>query len=378
MQAIERSTGGNAAVNTHPSKRIAWVEPDESLVALCHKRVARMLKTRGLYYFWGRAEAKKRIYNAVLIDGRPLSYQGTGSEYFYSFLAFAGVLALLSLLVLGLVVYVVLYGEPPKMASITWPRYAAVVPTIFLLGIIYWRSVASELERTRWAGSAFKLTGSPWRYASLHLATLLALPLTLGWIIPFRQIRLKRELLGAVRCGASTCAFDGSARLLYRQFAVIWLGTILVYFCVVLVLSHTIGPAIVNASEQGNWSALLSPHVLPWLIGSTALGLLTFGFLQAWYRACTLNALAPNVLFGDARLVMHLPPLRYAANAMICTAIRFGSLTLYAPVADARAMRFVVRHTDLLAESSRVQFAGQDCAIARNHSFAAPATSVAS
>ena len=353
MLDMAPATGCDATLETEPSTRIVWVEPDESFVALCRKRIARMRKTRGLYYFWGRAEAKKRIYNAVHVDGRALSYQGTGSDYYYSFVALAGVFGLLALMVSGLITYAWLTGDVPNIEGITWTRYLAVIPTIFLLGVLTWRGMARELRRTRWAGTAFALSGSPWRYAGVHLATLLAVPLTLGWIIPFRQTRLQRELIGAVRHRDTACTFDGSTRPLYRRFAVIWFGTLLIYFGVVLVLAHTIGPAIVSAGDHGKWSALLGLGTLPWLIGATMLGLIAFGFLHAWYRACTLNAFAPHVSFGGARLTLSLPPVRYAANAIACTAIRLCSLSLYGPVADARAMRFFVSHADLTTTPSK-------------------------
>ena len=340
------------APDSAPPQRVAWIEPDESFAALCHKRIARMGKTRGLYYFWGRAEAKKRLYNAVRIDGKPLSYHATGSEYYRGFLIAVGIVAGLALLLLGVIAYAWLFGITPDVNGITWTRYLAVVPTIVLLGVMAWRGIARDLQRTGWAGSAFDLIGSPWRYAGLHLATLLALPLTLGWIIPYRQARLQREVIGAVRHGGVACAFDGSARPLYARFAVIWFATLLIYLAIVAVLGQTIGPAIVSAGKHGNWSALLAADTLPWLIAASAPGLIAFGFVHAWYRACTLNAFAPHIAFGTARLVLALPPWRYAANTMVCIAIRLGSLTLYAPVADARAMRFFVRHADLTADTA--------------------------
>lgn len=95
-----------ATPETDGAPTITWVEPGEGFLHLSLRNLALTIATGGAYHFWGRAEARQRIYAAVHIDGKPLAYTGTGREGFIGFLI---ALAVVALVIGGAWIYKLLY-----------------------------------------------------------------------------------------------------------------------------------------------------------------------------------------------------------------------------------------------------------------------------
>ena len=58
-----------ATVAATTSGRVAFVQPAESFLRLALRNLLLTLATGGIYYFWGRVEARKRLMSALRVDG---------------------------------------------------------------------------------------------------------------------------------------------------------------------------------------------------------------------------------------------------------------------------------------------------------------------
>ena len=72
------------------------------------------------------------------------------------------------------------------------------------------------------AASAAGLSGARRRFAWTYLWTTLLIPLTLGWILPWRAVRLQRALFNDTRFGDKAFTFTGRAGPLYKRFWLVW------------------------------------------------------------------------------------------------------------------------------------------------------------
>ena len=200
--------------------RIAWAEPAQSWVALSMLNSGLRLLTLGLYHFWGKTEIRQRIWQAVRIDGEPLEYRGTGGELFRSFLIVFLVI-LLPVSILGFVVPFLVNGHEAVMGG-----YNLLVWTFLLMlsGVAMHRARRYRLSRTAFRGIRGGLSGASMPFAWTYIWTLLLVPLTFGWIYPYRALVLHRALTQASRFGDAPFTFTGKASALYRRFWVVWVA----------------------------------------------------------------------------------------------------------------------------------------------------------
>ncbi len=187
--------------------RLSWVQP-QGLVRLSAVNFVLRILTLGFYNFWGKTEVRKRIWSAVRIDGEPLHYSGTGKELFLGFLI-VFFLVVLPILLLSVAVALTFSPESGAFDAYQVVLYAVV---FFLTGFAIYRAQRYRLSRTTWRAIRASLAGTATNYARHYFLTGLLIPLTLGWIIPWRSTRLQALIVGDMRFGDRPFRFSARVR----------------------------------------------------------------------------------------------------------------------------------------------------------------------
>jgi uncharacterized membrane protein YjgN (DUF898 family) len=331
-----------------PERPIAWVEPTEPFWQLALKNFGLTLATLGVYHFWGRAEARRKVMNAIRVNGRPLDYTGTGREAFLSFVVGIAVAALVVGVVLTLFHQATAGGTNlDGIREFRWQRLLITLPMLFLLGSVVYRKRQHVLRRTWLGGQRFDLSGHAWSYAWQHFWSAFLVPLTLGWAAPWRASRLEQRKIAEMHYGGQHFEVKRSLRPLYGAFAVLWFGGGVVYVATLVVLSRYIGPEILAALGGVSLRPLAKPDVMKQAAVVLGIGLLPLFALLLVYRKVWIEHLVSGVGFKQGRLRLAVPTLSYlwlTASNMILVISSLGAL---APVAEARHVRFLLAHLEV-------------------------------
>src|SRR5262249_32558107 len=199
--------------------RISWVPPPGGFAGLSILNGVLRILTLGVYHVWGKTEVRQRIWSAVRIDGEPLEYRGTGGELLRGFLVvFCLILLPISAVSLG----------ASLLGPVAHTIYSFAFWTLLLLlyGIGIHRARRYRLSRTRWVGIRGGLSGRSRGFAWTYLWTMVLVPLTLGWILPWRAVSLQKALFVETRFGDNAFTFTGLAGPLYRRFWLVWVSAI--------------------------------------------------------------------------------------------------------------------------------------------------------
>ncbi len=273
---------------------LAWQHP-RGLFGLSIVNMALRLVTLGIYHFWAKTEVRKRIWSGVRINDEPLTYTGRGLELFLGFLiVFAVVILPISL---GFVALALIFG--PQHPILNVAAIILYVGFAYLYGIAIYRAHRYRLARTRWRGIRGALEGSPARYAWTHFWTLLLIPLTLGWIIPWRTTKLQSLITNNMRFGDRPLRFDATYRPLLLPFAVLWFGVIFIYVGLGSSLVGYFAAKYQRAQEAGQ---LYRPSQYDSLIVIIAIlaAIFLYALISAWYQARTINHFARHTHFEQA------------------------------------------------------------------------------
>lgn len=326
---------------------LSWAPP-KGMVALCFINFVLRILTLGIYHFWGKTEVRRRIWSAIRLNGEPLAYTGTGMELFLGFLiVFGAVLLPAVLLSFGAVLF---FGpQSPMLALYQVVVYAAF---FFLLGIGIHRAQRYRLARTRWRGIRGGLEGSSLSYAWTYFWTGLLIPLTLGWIVPWRSTRLQALISNGMRFGDRPFRFSAPSGPLYPRFAILWLAAVVI----MLVASSMIGVLAALVFRPGDLRPDVPPGMgrmgalLAIVYGVMFAGFLVYGIFSAWYRAGMMNHFAAHTTFEGARFrgsatagsLMWLTVSNYLMVLL--------TLGLLSPLAQARSARYFVERIAIEGE----------------------------
>ena len=315
--------------------RISWVHPSKGFLGLSLINGALRILTLGIYHFWGKTEVRQRIWSAVRVDGEPLEYRGTGGELLRGFL----IVFFLILLPMGLASFIVpLYLRGPGRGMYELGFWVF----LFLLsGFGIHRARRYRLSRTRWRGIRGGLSGHSAPFAWTYLWTALLVPFTLGWLLPWRAVKLQRALFNDTRFGDQAFTFTGRAGPLYRRFWLVWLSAIVLFIGAGAVGAVVIG---VPFPSTGSRAALprFTPEKIAGIVAVVFGALLIFAMIRAWYSSGMLNYFAAQTRFHGAgfNLQTTVPSLVWltASNFLL----RILSLGFLSPIAEARAMRYII------------------------------------
>jgi uncharacterized membrane protein YjgN (DUF898 family) len=314
---------------------ISWVHPPEGFLRLSLLNGVLRILTLGVYHFWGKTEVRQRIWSAVRIDGEPLDYRGTGGELFRGFLI-VFFLILLPMLAFGFAGALLLSPTSPARGLFEVSFYT--VP-LALTGIGIHRARRYRLSRTRWRGIRGGQSGRSWRFAWLYLWTMVLIPITLGWIVPWRTVQLQKALFDDTRFGDKAFTFSGSAGPLYRRYWLVWLsaivlliGTLVAVFAIIGFDTRTGVPR--PATLTGKSTAMSA--------GVVFFALLLFAIIRAWYTTRVLNYFASRTQFQGTAFTLAAKVGSFVWLTASNYLIRVLSLGFLSPIAEARSTRYIV------------------------------------
>ena len=335
---------------------LSWAQPP-GLIGLSVKNFALRIATLGIYGFWGKTEVRQRIWSAIRLNGEPLQYTGTGRELFLGFLVIFGVI-LLPVLLVSLVVTVAFGPQSPALAAFQLLLY---VGFFYLIGVGIHRAQRYRLSRTRWRGIRGGLEGSSWAYAWTHFWTGLLIPFTLGWIAPWRSTRLQGLITSGMRLGDRPFQFSARSGPLYRRFAVLWIGALVIFVAVLMGMGGLMAAVGLDAERlsrtRGNPGIGLIALLLAVVYGSLLAGALLYGVLSAWYRAGMMNHFAAHTTFEGARFSGSATAGSLIWLTVSNTALVLFTLGLLAPLAQARAARYFIERLSITGTAPLAQIA---------------------
>ena len=318
--------------------RITWIHPPGGFLGLSLLNGALRVLTLGVYHFWGKTEVRQRIWSAVRVDGEPLEYRGTGSELFRGFL----IVFFFVLMPLALVTFVapLLWGSQVAgrgaIEALVW------ITVFSLWGFGIHRARRYRLSRTRWRGVRAGLSGRSAPFAWTYLWTTVLIPLTLGWILPWRAARLQRALFNETCFGDKTFTFEGRAGPLYKRFWLVWVSGIVLFIGASAAIVAVTGVPYPGTGGRVPTMPPFTREKIAAIVGIVFAALLIFVMIRAWYSSRMFNYFASETTYQGCRfhLAATVPSLVWlvASNYLIRTL----SLTILSPIAEARATRYIV------------------------------------
>lgn len=273
---------------------LSWQQPG-GLASLSFVNMFLRLFTLGIYHFWAKTEVRKRIWSAIRINGEPLSYTGRGMELFLGFLIVF--LVVLLPIILGLTALIMYFGPDHIVTNVA--TVALYVGFAFLIGIAIYRAMRYRLARTRWRGIRGSLEGSPMAFAWTNFWTMILIPLTLGWIVPWRTTKLQSIMTNNMRFGNRPLRFDATSGPLYGPFALLWIGGILLYVGLFAVLGAYFYQKVIAARNAG-LPFLPSQQDIVVVVLLLVLAGFLFALVSSWYKARTINHFARHTHFENA------------------------------------------------------------------------------
>jgi uncharacterized membrane protein YjgN (DUF898 family) len=312
---------------------ITWMPPPGGFLGLSLLNGALRVITLGIYHFWGKTEVRQRIWSAIRINGEPLEYRGTGSELFRGFLIVFG-LVLVPLAIASFFVPLLLGARSAGRGL-----YELSVWSLLLLlwGLGIHRARRYRLSRTRWRGIRAGLSGASRHFAWTYFWSTALVPLTLGWILPWRATLLQRVLFNETHFGDKAFQFSGRSGPLYKRFWLVWLSAVVLFVAACALIA-------VQAMANGGFS---TPQSITGVKAVQILAIvftafLIFGMIRAWYGASMLNYFASQTTYQGATFKLNARVgslIWLTATNYLLTVLTLGFLS---PIAEARLMRYII------------------------------------
>ena len=296
----------------------------------------------GFYQFWAKADVRRRIWACVRIRGEPLSYAGTGGELLHGFLVVSA-LVVIPAIVIPIAAYAA-FGA----VGLDLSQVVMYVAFLYLFGLAVWRAHRYRLSRTSWRGIMFGLEGGSFRYAWTSFWTMLLIPLTLGWIMPWRSTRLRGMLISGLRFGDAAFTFNGSPGPLYVRFLIMWIVNVMLLLVGIAGLGAA--GAIGMQARTSNGRAVTPEAVL--MIAGLVVGvLLIYGLTSAWCRAAKFNHFARSTSLGDVRFKGHMTGVGLFWLTLSNWFLSIASLGILMPLVQARSARYFVDSLEIVGGS---------------------------
>ncbi len=316
---------------------LSWQAP-RGLLGLSLSNLVLRILTLGIYHFWAKTEVRKRIWSAVRINGEPLTYTGRGYELFLGFMIVFGAL-LLPVLLLAVATALL---RPPTSMFYNATNLLSLILSVgftFLVGIAIYRAQRYRLARTRWRGVRGSLEGSPMQYAWTYSWTLLLVPLTLGWILPWRRTKLQSLISNNLHFGDRPFRFDADFRPLLGPFAVTWFSAVAIYLAIV---GGPLAYVMLKAGgslEPGAMQRITAEDLSVIAVAVVAATFL-YGLASSWYRARAINHFANHTHYECARFSGELTAWKLIWLTVTNWLILLSGVALLAVVCVAVALPF--------------------------------------
>ena len=149
-----------------------------------------------------------------------------------------------------------------------------------------------RLSRTRWRGIRAGLSGRSAPFAWTYLWTTVLIPITLGWILPWRAARLQRVLFNETCFGDKAFAFTGRAGPLYKRFWLVWVSAIVLFGAVLAAIGAVLGPFLSFPGVGPPRMGAISREKIAAVVAIVFAALLIFAMIRAWYSSRMFNYFA--------------------------------------------------------------------------------------
>ncbi len=292
--------------------------------------------TLSLWRFWGKTKVRQELWRHTWAWGDPLEYTGTGRELFLGFLvALLGVFLPWMLLVS--------YLQTLVVAGQQWVGALILVMNallMFLAGAGLYRARRYQLSRTVWRGIRGGQSGEAWRYGLLLLFTGIGVALSLGWALPWAQMKLARYEMENTLFGDQSFTCEAVSRPLYKRFAVVWLTALASPFVLGVIAMPMAGISSADTSVLAiGGAAALALCLLPFLL-----------LPYAWYRAGFYAELARNTRFAGANFAFQTAGWDLVWLVFNNALLSLLTLGILKPVAALRVFRFTCQHLQVVGE----------------------------
>ena len=230
------------------------------------------LITVGFYRFWLATDIRRHLWSNTDIGDDAAEYTGNGKELLLGFL-FA-----LAILVPIYVVYFLIGLEAERAkAFASFPLFLF----FYLFGqFAIYRARRYRLTRTVWRGVRFWMSGSGWAYAARSVLWGIAMILTIGLLLPWREAALERYKMRHSYYGDLEGSFAGTGWDFFKRGWWLWLLGFLALILVVWALAKKVPAA----------------SLLPFLL------MLAVPFLYGAFKAVEWRWWLSGIRFGDVRL----------------------------------------------------------------------------
>ncbi|MBR0933169.1 DUF898 family protein [Bradyrhizobium jicamae] len=173
------------------------------------------LITAGFYRFWLATDMRRHLWSNTLVDGDAAEYTGRGKELLIGFLV-----ALAILVPVYLAYFLAGLEAEQAKAFASLP----LVAFFYVFGqFAIYRARRYRLTRTVWRGVRFWMSGSGWLYALQASLWAIAVGLTLGLALPWREAALERYKMRHSYYGDLQGRFEGTGWEFFKRGWWLWL-----------------------------------------------------------------------------------------------------------------------------------------------------------
>lgn len=288
--------------------------------------------TLSLWRFWGKTRVRRQLWADTVAWGDAAEYTGTGRELLLGFLV--ALIAVFSPLLVALGAAQAAVEAGNQWASV--PLFLIQLAIAVLAAAGLYRARRYQLSRTVWRGIRGGQGGEAWRYGLQFLGVGLASVLTLGWAVPWAEMKLARYRWANTTFGDCRFDCDATAKPLYKRFAVLWLGGV-VFLAGIAAAIGTFGSELDESEQVLESMALGYALAVPW-------ALLTIGMPFAWYRAGFLRRLVAHTRFDGVSFALEATTgglMRLAFGNWLIGLLSLGALR---PWTALRTFRYVCAH----------------------------------
>ena len=173
--------------------------------------------TVGFYRFWLATDIRRHLWSNTHVDGDAAEYTGRAKELLIGFL-----------IALAIIVPVYLAYFLAGLEAERFKAFASfpLLAFFYVFGqFAIYRARRYRLTRTVWRGVRFWMSGSGWAYAGRAVLWALAMALTLGLILPWREAALERYKMRHSYYGDLQGSFEGRGWEFFKRGWWLWLLT---------------------------------------------------------------------------------------------------------------------------------------------------------
>jgi uncharacterized membrane protein YjgN (DUF898 family) len=287
--------------------------------------------TIGIYRFWGKTRMRRYLVSCFILDNDRFEYTGTGGELFKGFLkAFPFILVLM--------LPIAIFGEENPAVLLLY------VPLYYLFGVAIYGALRYRYSRTRWRGIRCILRGSMIEYANLSIIRTIINIFTLGFAIPYSDIKKHRYIIENSYFGSVNAEYQGNARRIYKAYL---LSLVLTPFMVVPGSLLFALPAILAQSGAG-----AEPGILAFLSGFLGMMIIMISvtFARAFYTAALLREKTRGIIAGDVRFRCDVTAWEITKFQIVNILILFCTLGLGFAFVIQRKMEFIAYHYTIIGD----------------------------